>query len=124
MKARLLSCLAMIAVVVFFSAPTRAQWRATAWTLDLQNDTDMCLLLTAGQDGNVIIDQANVWPHRSQHFDDNHLELKVHAKVYERPDCSGRFLADLHDNVITLRNVLTILKAPDGKYVMHREKHW
>lgn len=105
------------------AVPAAAQWRATAWTMDLKNDTDMCLLVTAGAEGDPPIDSSVVWAHRSQHFDDNHTTLTVHAKVYENKDCSGKFVADLHDNVMQIRNVLTIYK--DGAtYKMRREKHW
>ena len=98
-------------VFVAFAAPAGAQWRATAWTLDLQNDTDMCLSLTVGEAGAKPIDEAVVWAHRGQHFDDNHTQLSVHVKVYANANCSGPFSADMHDNIHVLRNILTVTKT-------------
>jgi hypothetical protein len=124
-KAFLLSALVAVALVLVARLPASAQWRATAWTMDLKNDTDMCLYVTAGQEGDAKpIDEATVWAHRSQHFDDNHTSLVIHAKVWERRDCTGRFIADLHDGVQQIRNVLTVVKMPGGTYALRREKHW
>lgn len=124
MKTSFLSALAAGAFVLAAFLPASAQWRATAWTMDLTNDTDMCLYVTAGQEGDPKpIDAATVWAHRSQHFDDNHTTLVIHAKVWEHLDCTGRFIADLHDGVQQIRNVMTVVKV-GNTYVMRREKHW
>jgi hypothetical protein len=98
-----------------------AQWRATAWTMDFKNDTDACIALTVGEEGAPPIDAAVVGPHRGQHFDDNHTSVIVHAKIYERADCTGRFVADLHEPVRQLRNILTVAAAGSG-YAMHRQE--
>jgi hypothetical protein len=124
-KAPFFSAFIAVALVLVALLPANAQWRATAWTMDLKNDTDMCLYVTAGQEGDPKpIDVATVWAHRSQHFDDNHTTLVIHAKVWEKLDCTGRFVADLHDDIQQIRNVMTVVKQPDGKFMMRREKHW
>ena len=122
MKPRSIILAAALAFLALAPLAANAQWRATAWSMDLQNDTDMCIHLTAGQEGNTVIDQADVWPHRGQHFDDNHLELIVHARIYEKPDCTGKFIQDIKADVMTLRNVLTVYKN-GNTYAMRREKH-
>ena len=105
-------------MLVFAAHTADAQWRATAWTMDFQNDTDRCVALTVGAEGAPPIDAAVVWAHHAQHFDDNHMNLVVHAKVFER-DCSGRAIADVHDGVRQLRNILTLTQAGSG-YALRR----
>jgi hypothetical protein len=112
MKPLCLSWIALLALVLLTPLAAGAQWRATAWTMDLQNDTDNCISLTAGADGDPKpMYQRDVWAHHSQHFDDNHTQLSVHVKVYGNGTCSGPFVADLHDNIHQLRNILTVTKT-------------
>lgn len=120
-KAFVLASMATLALIAAAAQTGSAQWRATAWTLDFKNDTDMCIALSVGAEGDPPLYRRDVWAHRAQHFDDNHTTLMIHAKVYEKLDCSGPFVADLHDSVHQLRNHITVTK--DGKkFAWHREQ--
>ena len=121
MKARVPALLLTLALAAATPQAAGAQWRATAWTLDFKNDTDMCIALSVGADGDPPLYHRDVWAHRSQHFDDNHTQFTIHAKVYEKLDCSGRFIADLSDNVHQLRNHITVTGS-GTKFVWHREQ--
>jgi hypothetical protein len=121
LRALVISCVITVALSLLSPLAVVAQWRATAWTLDFRNDTDACIALSVGADGDPPLYKRDVWAHRSQHFDDNHTQWTIHAKVYAKLDCSGPFVADLHDSVHQLRNHITVLK--DGsKFVWNREK--
>ena len=121
MKPLCLSWIALLALVLLAPLAADAQWRATAWTMDLQNDTDACLSLSAGAEGDPKpMYERDVWAHRSQHFDDNHTQLSVHVKVYAGTSCGGAIVADLHDNIHQLRNILTVTKT-GGKFVLERK---
>ncbi len=121
MTTRVLACVATFLFLLAVPQKTSAQWRATAWTLDFRNDTDACIALSVGADGDPPLYHQDVWAHRTQHFDDNHTMFTIHAKVYAKPDCSGRFIADLHDNVHQLRNHISV--TLDGtKYTWHRSQ--
>jgi hypothetical protein len=111
---------AAITFVASAVIPANAQWRATAWTLDFRNETDLCVALVIGEDGGPPVDQATVWAHRGQHFDDNHLGVIIHAKIFER-DCSGKFIADLHQPMHQLRNIVSV-RNDGNAFAMHREE--
>jgi hypothetical protein len=124
MQARVVVAIVMVALFSAVPFAAAAQWRATAWTMDLHNDTNACLNVTAEQFGDgKVIDEATVWAGRWQHFDDNHTTLVIHARVYEKLDCTGKFIADLHDGVQQIRNILTVVKNGDT-FALRREAHW
>jgi hypothetical protein len=118
-------CVPLLATLALLTAAPHAagaQWRATAWTMDIQNDTESCVAMFVGdEDAKLSIARADVTPHHGHHFDDSHTNVTIRVKVWEHPDCTGRFVAETHDDVYMNRNILTVAKV-GSKYVIQRAK--